>query len=87
MFLNVRQKSLYFVQYLNIVIGSETVDTVTGNSVQLISSDKQPDVRCNVFKLGHQQVLPGGSLTFKAGDPERIEDAGSLLCLGTDIAL
>lgn len=60
--------------------GVGVVASVANNSAQLISLDKV-EAQCRYCFQSETQTGPAGPLTFKAGDPESREDAGSLLCL------
>lgn len=57
-----------------------TVISLAYNSAQLISRDKL-EVQCRYCFQTETQTGPAGPLTFKAGEVESGEDAGSLLCL------
>lgn len=57
-----------------------TVISLAYNSAQLISRDKL-EVQCRYCFQTETQTGPAGPLTFKAGEAESGEDAGSLLCL------
>lgn len=58
----------------------DCVISLSSNSAQLISRDKL-EVQCRYCFQTETQTGPAGPLTFKAGEPESREDAGSLLCL------
>lgn len=52
---------------------------IAKNSAQLINHDKL-EVQCRYCFHTETQTSPSGPLSFKAGEPECREDAGSLLC-------